>query len=104
MASIDEAVDKYVAAIKSMDIGTLMATLTPEALGKAMAMQGQTPPPVGIPPGATFRAAPDACFSRRNSSTAFSNSPLSRSASAARRSAAARRVVASRSSAWRAAV
>ena len=48
MPSIDEAVDKYVAAIKSMDIGTLMATLTPEALGKAMAMQGQTPPPVGI--------------------------------------------------------
>jgi hypothetical protein len=44
MASIDEAVDKYVNAIKVMDLGTLMATLTPEALGKAMAMQGGGPP------------------------------------------------------------
>jgi hypothetical protein len=44
MASIDEAVDKYVNAIKSMDLGTLMATLTPEALGKAMAMGGGGPP------------------------------------------------------------
>ena len=48
MASIDEAVNSYIAAIKTMDIGTLMATLTPEALGKAMAMQGAAPPPVGI--------------------------------------------------------
>jgi hypothetical protein len=44
MASIDEAVDKYVNAIKSMDLGALMATLTPEALGKAMAMGGGGPP------------------------------------------------------------
>ena len=40
MATIDEAVNGYMNAIKTMDIGTLMATLTPEALGKAMAMQG----------------------------------------------------------------
>lgn len=44
MADIDEAVDKYVNAIKVMDLGTLMATLTPEALGKAMAMGGGGPP------------------------------------------------------------
>lgn len=44
MAAIDEAVDKYVNAIKVMDLGTLMATLTPEALGKAMAMGGGGPP------------------------------------------------------------
>jgi hypothetical protein len=49
MAAIDEAVDKYVNAIKVMDLGTLMATLTPEALGKAMAMQGGGGgPPAGI--------------------------------------------------------
>ncbi len=44
MATVDEAVEKYIAAIKVMDIGTLMATLTPEAMGKAMAMQGGGPP------------------------------------------------------------
>jgi len=44
VASIDEAVESYVSAIKSMDFGTLMATLTPEALGKAMAMGGGGPP------------------------------------------------------------
>lgn len=44
MANIDEAVDNYVNAIKVMDLGTLMATLTPEALGKAMAMGGGGPP------------------------------------------------------------
>ena len=43
MASIDQAVADYVNAIKMMDIGTLMATLTPEALGKAMSM-GVAPP------------------------------------------------------------
>ena len=49
MASIDDAVSGYVNAIKTMDIGTLMATLTPEALGKAMAMQGSGGgPPAGI--------------------------------------------------------
>ena len=44
MADIDEAVNNYLNAIKTMDIGTLMATLTPEALGKAMAMGGGGPP------------------------------------------------------------
>ena len=44
MATIDEAVDSYVNAVKVMDLGTLMATLTPEALGKAMAMGGGGPP------------------------------------------------------------
>jgi hypothetical protein len=44
MASIDEAVNKYVDAIKVMDIGTLMASLTPEAMGKAMSMGGGAPP------------------------------------------------------------
>jgi hypothetical protein len=44
VATIEEAVDKYVNAIKVMDLGTLMATLTPEALGKAMAMGGGGPP------------------------------------------------------------
>jgi hypothetical protein len=44
MASIDDAVNSYIAAIKVMDLGTLMATLTPEALGKAMSMGGGTPP------------------------------------------------------------
>jgi hypothetical protein len=49
MASIDDAVNGYVNAIKTMDIGTLMATLTPEAMGKAMAMQGGGGgPPSGI--------------------------------------------------------
>jgi hypothetical protein len=46
MATIDEAVGAYVNAIKTMDIGTLMQTLTPEALGKAMSMGGA--PPTGI--------------------------------------------------------
>ena len=40
MATIDEAVNGYMNAIKVMDLGVLMATLTPEALGKAMAMGG----------------------------------------------------------------
>lgn len=44
MATIDEAVASYISAIKTMDLGTLMATLTPEALGKAMAMGGSGPP------------------------------------------------------------
>jgi uncharacterized membrane protein len=44
MADINEAVDKYIAAIRSMDIATLMATLTPEALGKAMSLGGGAPP------------------------------------------------------------
>jgi hypothetical protein len=48
MATVDEAVDKYMAAIKSMDIGTLMATLTPEALSKAMAQMGSGPPPGSV--------------------------------------------------------
>ena len=44
MATIDEAVNSYMNAIKVMDLGSLMATLTPEALGKAMAMGGGGPP------------------------------------------------------------
>lgn len=48
MPTIDEAVDGYIAAIKAMDIGTLMATLTPEALGKAMANMGSQPQPASI--------------------------------------------------------
>jgi hypothetical protein len=47
MATVDEAVSKYIDAIKMMDIGSLMASLTPEAMGKAMAMSGG-PPPTGI--------------------------------------------------------
>jgi hypothetical protein len=45
MPTIDEAVTSYVNAIKVMDIGTLMATLTPEALAKAMAQMGSQPQP-----------------------------------------------------------
>ncbi len=48
MATIDDAVTSYIAAIKAMDIGTLMATLTPEALGKAMANMGSQPQPTSI--------------------------------------------------------
>ena len=48
MPTIDEAVASYITAIKSMDIGTLMATLTPEALGKAMANMGSQPQPTSI--------------------------------------------------------
>ncbi|MBI2723983.1 MAG: hypothetical protein HYX50_02870 [Chloroflexi bacterium] len=48
MASVDEAVQNYITAIKSMDIGTLMATLTPEAMAKAMSQMGSQPPPAGI--------------------------------------------------------
>lgn len=44
MATIDEAIAGYINAVKVMDIGTLMATLTPEAMGKAMAMAGGAPP------------------------------------------------------------
>ncbi|MBI5283664.1 MAG: hypothetical protein HY874_01080 [Chloroflexi bacterium] len=44
MASIDDALNAYIAAIKIMDLGTLMSTLTPEALGKAMSMGGGAPP------------------------------------------------------------
>lgn len=43
-SSIDDAVNDYINAIKVMDLGKLMATLTPEALGKAMAMGGGGPP------------------------------------------------------------
>ncbi len=46
MATIDEAVANYVNAIKTMDIGALMAALTPEAMGKAMSMGGA--PPTGV--------------------------------------------------------
>lgn len=48
MATIDEAVQGYVNAIKVMDISTLMSTLTPEALAKAMAQMGSSPQAVGI--------------------------------------------------------
>jgi hypothetical protein len=48
MPTVDEAVAGYVTAIKAMDIGTLMATLTPEALGKAMAQMGSNPPPTSV--------------------------------------------------------
>jgi hypothetical protein len=44
MADIDEAVNNYINAIKVMDIGTLMASLTPDALSKAMSMGGGAPP------------------------------------------------------------
>jgi hypothetical protein len=44
MATIDEAVASYIGAIKVMDLGTLMASLTPEAMGKAMSMGGGAPP------------------------------------------------------------
>ena len=44
MATVDEAIAGYINAVKVMDIGTLMATLTPEALGKAMSMGGGAPP------------------------------------------------------------
>jgi hypothetical protein len=44
MSTIDEAVNNYVNAIKVMDLGTLMAALTPEAMGKAMSMGGGAPP------------------------------------------------------------
>jgi hypothetical protein len=48
MATIDEAVNDYMGAIKTMDIGKLMGTLTPEALGKAMAQMGSGPPPGSV--------------------------------------------------------
>ncbi len=48
MPTIDEAVASYVTAIRNMDIGTLMATLTPEALAKAMAQMGSQPPPGSV--------------------------------------------------------
>ena len=48
MATIDDAVAGYVTAITNMDIGTLMATLTPDALGKAMAQMGSQPPPTAV--------------------------------------------------------
>jgi hypothetical protein len=48
MATIDEAVAGYVTAIKNMDIATLMATLTPDALSKAMAQMGSQPPPSAV--------------------------------------------------------
>jgi hypothetical protein len=47
MATLDEAIDGYINAIKVMDLATLMACLTPEAMGKAMSMAGGAPP-VGI--------------------------------------------------------
>ncbi len=45
MAEVQDAVEGYCKAMMSMDIGTLMGTMTPEALGKAMALQGQGPQP-----------------------------------------------------------
>ncbi|MEX1255466.1 MAG: hypothetical protein WEE64_14100 [Dehalococcoidia bacterium] len=47
MASVQEAVEGYCKAMMAMDIGTLMGSMTPEALGKAMALQGQGPQPGG---------------------------------------------------------
>ena len=47
MAGVQEAVEGYCKAMMSMDIGTLMGAMTPEALGKAMALQGQGPQPGG---------------------------------------------------------
>lgn len=44
MATVEEAINSYIAAVKVMDLGTLMASLTPEAMGKAMAMGGGAPP------------------------------------------------------------
>jgi hypothetical protein len=47
MAEVQEAVEGYCKAMMSMDIGTLMGAMTPEALGKAMALQGQGAQPGG---------------------------------------------------------
>ncbi len=47
MASVQEAVENYCKAMMAMDIATLMGSMTPEALGKAMALQGQGPQPGG---------------------------------------------------------
>ena len=44
MPTLEESIDSYINAVKVMDIGTLMASLTPEAMGKAMAMAGGAPP------------------------------------------------------------
>jgi hypothetical protein len=44
VATIEEAIAGYINAVKIMDLGTLMSTLTPEALGKAMSMGGGAPP------------------------------------------------------------
>jgi hypothetical protein len=44
VATVEEAIANYINAVKVMDIGALMATLTPEALGKAMSMGGGAPP------------------------------------------------------------
>jgi len=41
MASVQEAVEGYCRAMMTMDLATLMGSMTPEALGKAMALQGQ---------------------------------------------------------------
>lgn len=40
MADVQEAVENYCRAMMTMDIGTLMGSMTPEALGKAMAAMG----------------------------------------------------------------
>jgi hypothetical protein len=45
MATVQEAVENYCKAMMAMDIGTLMGSMTPEALGKAMALQGAGPQP-----------------------------------------------------------
>jgi hypothetical protein len=47
MASVQDAVENYCKAMMAMDIATLMGSMTPEALGKAMALQGQGPQPGG---------------------------------------------------------
>jgi hypothetical protein len=41
--AVQDAVENYCKAMMAMDIATLMGSMTPEALGKAMALQGQAP-------------------------------------------------------------
>ncbi len=45
--AVQDAVENYCRAMMTMDIATLMGSMTPEALGKAMALQGQAPQPGG---------------------------------------------------------
>jgi hypothetical protein len=40
MAEVNDAVEAYCRAMMTMDIATLMGSMTPEALGKAMAAMG----------------------------------------------------------------
>jgi hypothetical protein len=56
MAGVQDAVEGYCKAMMSMDIGTLMGAMTPEALGKAMALQGQGPQPGGTLQGYEIEA------------------------------------------------